>query len=219
VSDTEFVHCFTTHMQSAGHAHEKEQTASVRMSQVCALKEFIDDCVYDKGPRDLVLMMGDFNINALPRDGQRHEYEMLLNILRGRVHAGDRSTKEAVPATAGHHKIISFDPIQFEVRDVALERYGGQHPITHGDVTKEGEPVERLLTAPERVGCAECVDYSLVLRAAEDIAEGPMVDVKSTRIERFQVEGEEFSHLSGRFCLLLGCGKWGRIARCTSKQH
>ncbi len=189
-------------MQCAGASNEKEQSTSVRLSQICALKEFVDDCIFDKGPRDVVLVMGDFNVNANHED--TFEYEMMLNILRGKV----TNSNDRAKSTTSHHKIISFDPMQFEVKDMLVDRYG-THPITYGDVDASGQPVESVLTTQERLGCRESVDYTFLLRGSEDVGDGGIViDHKSTRVEKFQVEGEEFSHLSGKGRRLAGHDDW-----------
>ena len=60
------LHVFNTHLQTSYERDPsmKDSSVLVRLNQLQALKDFIDECTRDKKPEEPILLMGDFHVNA-----------------------------------------------------------------------------------------------------------------------------------------------------------
>ncbi|KAJ3083283.1 hypothetical protein HK100_009482, partial [Physocladia obscura] len=141
--------------------------AAMRLAQLTALKEFIDDVVMRgaaaksnaSGEEPLVVLAGCFNINSRidelkvrtpqksgeSREGQ--EYLNMLRLLRGDFAKGNSTTTTTAAATAALPS-----PARLQVMDLMYDAVG-EHPVTFGNA---GKP---FLKQPE----TQCVDYILLL--------------------------------------------------------
>ncbi|RKO84414.1 Endonuclease/exonuclease/phosphatase, partial [Blyttiomyces helicus] len=206
VSPTVHIHVFTTHMQSTYEANATltDPSVVVRLNQIVSFKEFIDDCTRGKPAGEPILILGDMNVNARRTPGQgqdSEEYQLMMRILRGEI------TSAPVPAPLGvapNPTAKPIAPVRFRVHDLALASYG-EHPITFGDVVdfESRVPRETALTAPECLRSCGSIDHVLWLNSVDDAdlnkdAKGIKVDIAGTKVQKFMVEGEPFSQLSGK---------------------
>ncbi|KAJ3043213.1 calcium calmodulin-dependent protein kinase type 1G [Rhizophlyctis rosea] len=207
VTPTSNVHIFNTHLQSTYEPKATPSDASVqnRLAQVAALKEFIDACVKDKPTSEPIFVAGSLNVNArrAPESGaDSDEYQTLMKILKGDPavylqHQGS-ITPTAVVAP-GVTATTAPRPTPMFVKDLCKEAYG-EHPVTFGDVTdhQSKTPKETTLTAVESLRSCTCVDYILMLNTV-DGGETTAPSDKTTKVERFGVEGEPFNQLSDHY--------------------
>ncbi|KAJ3124446.1 hypothetical protein HK098_001120 [Nowakowskiella sp. JEL0407] len=222
LTESKYIHVFNTHLQSSTDRLPPitEPTAIVRINQLVALKEFIDDIVKKKLPHEPVFLFGNFNINSRKRPDAgfkpSEEYNLLKKFLRGEVTAVLASSKqEAVNAgsaasgsESGGSSSTSAspktpDPLRLRVYDLVWERYG-ESPVTIGDVvdTQTMAPAETVLTAQDKQQTMQCVDYAFWLNQDDHHINGfncggVRVDLMTTEIEKFKVVGEPYTQLSG----------------------
>ncbi|KAI8829827.1 kinase-like domain-containing protein [Chytriomyces cf. hyalinus JEL632] len=202
--------------------------AAVRLAQLAALKEFIDD-IMRSHPFEAAFLAGSLNVNSRPApskmNGQtaqnKHsdEYLTMLRLLRG----------ELLVTGVKNGGNVTF-PIRLKVNDVMYETQG-EHPVTFGEldgVCRDGDAsdIDPSLSAS--------IDYIMLLSTKEvrrktpkpedaynDTFEqeeydeqslvgnpknliqggGVLIDCKSTKVEKLQVEGEPFTQLSDHYGL------------------
>ncbi|KAJ3216513.1 calcium calmodulin-dependent protein kinase type 1G [Dinochytrium kinnereticum] len=191
-----YVHVINTHLQSSSAnaslisldstsaSSSEKDVASVRMQQIQALKEFIDDCVRKHGSEDdLFIVTGGLNINARASKsrGRQHskDYQDMVQVLTGRV---SHETKEHSSRSSSPMPTVSVarrqpghsaqtpkpapGPVLMDLCDVPYEAFQGEHPVTFGDVVdpgKDSRPRETVLTATEALGACASIDYILCL--------------------------------------------------------
>ncbi|KAI8610168.1 hypothetical protein BC830DRAFT_1246971 [Chytriomyces sp. MP71] len=141
--------------------------ASVRLSQLAALKDFIDD-IMRLYPHDSALLAGCLNVNSRTAPsklgsspGQQHqkhsdEYLTMLRLLRGElivtgVKAGPNSM--SVPCISS--------PIRMQVNDLMYETCC-EHPVTFGETGILNEE-----SGSADPACPTCVDYIMLMKAKE----------------------------------------------------
>jgi len=191
----------------APHLPITDPSVSVRLNQLCSLKEFVDECIKHRAAGEPILLMGDMNVNSRPspKDGveSSEEYNLMHKILTGEI---------SQPPTGGVLGVSSrssalYVPRPLKVLDVLYKRFG-EHPITFGDVTdtKSMTPAETVLTSEEGLATCGSIDYIFSLDVADasqdvspDFKEFATIDISSSRIEKFLVEGEPYTQLSGMY--------------------
>jgi endonuclease/exonuclease/phosphatase family metal-dependent hydrolase len=190
-----------------------DSASGIRLIQLSTMKEFIDDCMRNS-PGEPAILAGGMNVNARScrASGKAHsdEYATMMRLLKGDI-----------IVTGAHTTAPPAHPMRLNVHDLIYESSGREHPITYGDVFEPGKdyrPVETALTAGDGLGSCGSIDYVLWLteriRVPRDQDQEETdrnivrsnsgkthVDLKSTRVERFQVDGEPFTQLSDHYGL------------------
>jgi endonuclease/exonuclease/phosphatase family metal-dependent hydrolase len=189
------MHVFTTNLQrSAGQdvsMHSPE--ALVRQTQIAQLRTFIKSQTLDRRPTEPILVVGDFNLNALPASGvgSTEEYKQMLKLLRGEF-TGLLNTKGLEDFL-----VSPKDCEPLPLVDLLVDRYGS-HPITYGDVGEDGLPVETKLTDRNDLGARHSVDYAFwsppLVKGGIDLDLSNRINLNPMQVRRNM---EEFSHLSG----------------------
>jgi len=206
------VHVFTTHLQSTNDRYPSLMDPSVtaRLRQVTMLKEFIDECTRNKAPHEPIILLGDMNTNARMRSTEHgkessEEYQMLKKILKGDVlKSPSNEAGPSPPQSPTSSNTSVAEPIRYKINDLAYDAYG-HHPITYGDVVEGTKtPKETVLTLPEDLGTACCLDYIFWMNAATqpDLGQqnaGYKIEKNSTSIQRFLVEGAPFTQISDHY--------------------
>ncbi|KAJ3413157.1 hypothetical protein HDV05_008360 [Chytridiales sp. JEL 0842] len=237
ITPSQHVHVFNVHMQSSAttsslssiqspdsaveasnnslnssNTTTTDSVTGIRLLQMAALKDFIDDCMRNN-PGEPAIVAGGLNVNArsCKASGKSHsdEYVTMMRLLKGDI-----------IVTGGHSNQIPTNPLRLNVSDLIYEANGKEHPITYGDVVEPGKdhrPVETTLTASDGLGACGSIDYILWLternrnstaRDHESDEERSVIksnngkavlDLKGTRVERFLVEGEPFTQLSDHY--------------------
>jgi len=202
------LHIYNTHTQANYNGDSK--CAVKRAEHFMAFRKFIEESLVKHEYRqdDIVLMCGDFNVNA--RSGMmRHEKEPVLPKSITLCHmASPPGEYDAVLGyLSNSHKDIIEDVIKKDL---------GEHPLTFGDYTVDEEgritPIETVLTGKHSWGNNESLDYILKLTPKELLEENPhllkagnrtdnalVIKDKSTTIEKFLVEGYPFTQLSDHY--------------------
>ncbi|KAJ3328305.1 hypothetical protein HDU76_010193 [Blyttiomyces sp. JEL0837] len=197
VSPTQSMHVFNSHLQSSSPtaslsainpeasnkssfngavgAPGKDATHAIRLSQIAALKEFIDDCIRNNR-NEPVILAGDFNVNSRANRGtgrgHSEEYMTMLRLLRGEVvlattaqmsqqssasassnaalNGNSRPSSAATNGTAvdnNQKESIQKLPIRLNVHDLIYEANGKEHPVTFGDVVDPARDLRPKETA------------------------------------------------------------------------
>jgi hypothetical protein len=231
ITPTQSIHVFNTHLQSSSttaslasiqspatpnealndsnHSQVSSavanDTPTIRLHQLAALKEFIDE-VTKGSPNDPILLCGDMNVNSrqCKSTGKTHseEYQTMCRILKGDV---------IVTGSRGN-PLMSIHPVRLNLRDIIYEACGNEHPITFGDVMEPGKdprPRETVLTSADGIGACGSIDYIFWMtdrHKDKEVAAAKSkgvsisqctVDTKTTRVERFFVDNEPFTQMSG----------------------
>lgn len=244
VTPNHSIHVFNTHLQSSansvstpdmtnphgaegttlihqsqnygGQQQDASATSLVRLQQISALKDFVDD-IMRVHPNEPVLLAADLNVNsrASRSSGKIHseEYVTLMRMLRGELvlagrpgsaastNSGSGSERQTPSAMAAIPNILKL-----HVTDVIYEASGKEHPITFGDVVQPGKdmrPTETVLTPSDGFGACASTDYILWLERSRPSSNAfPVtIDVKASKVETFLVEGEPYTQLSDHYGL------------------
>ncbi|KAJ3242116.1 calcium calmodulin-dependent protein kinase type 1G [Chytriomyces hyalinus] len=198
--------------------------AAVRLAQLVALKEFMDD-IMRSHPFEAAFLAGSLNVNSRPApskfNGQtaqnKHsdEYLTMLRLLRGEL---------LVTGVKNGGNVTS--PIRLKVNDLMYETQG-EHPVTFGEVDGVCRDGDASDIDPSL--CAS-IDYIMLLSTKEARRKSPkpedayndtfeqeeydeqslagnaknliqgggvLIDCKGTKVEKLLVEGEPFTQLSG----------------------
>ncbi|KXS11617.1 hypothetical protein M427DRAFT_60480 [Gonapodya prolifera JEL478] len=199
-----YAHVFNTQVQSVDsyNTPHTDPASLHRLSQILTLKEFVDECSKSIPCRDPMILVGDFSLNARKsrtNGKDSDDYALLQRVLRGGDELADL---DELLAPVG---VESIKPGRvFHVRDVAVEALN-QHPVLVGDVEDftSWKPRETALTSQANVGVCACPDFMFVLepepeRHSPD-AKVVQVDPRTFAVEKFVVQGEEFSQLSDHY--------------------
>lgn len=205
------LHVFNTHTQATYKNDYQPENKSdhmnflARLKQIQEIRETIDKCLnshsrlFKDGPanfKDIVLIAGDFNVNAkgktLPKanfvdlpwvkrqQGEVfREYEYLIGVL----------------SKDGKDRLV----------DLALTKYG-KHPVTFADVDHSHEdgvprPRELKLTNPTEHFSQQCLDYIFQLFPCADVESSPLfsLDPKDCKVNEFFVKQTHFTQLSDHY--------------------
>lgn len=206
------VHVFNTHTQATyNNTYQPENRGDhnnylARLKQIQEMRQTIDKCLnshsrlFKDGPaefKDLVILAGDFNVNAngtpLPRENFAElpwvkklkretfrEYEYLFGVL----------------SKDGKDKLI----------DLTFEKYG-KHPVTFADsdhtCDSDGKPKpkETRLTNPSEFMSRQCLDYIFQLIPCADIESRSLFDMRinECRVNEFFVKQLHFTQLSDHY--------------------
>ena len=205
LSQTRSLHLFSTHTQASYDTFpsvREDPYAQIRLRQIYRIRAFIDHCLEAAQQDDPIVVCGDFNVDAIPKDnfiGSSNEYQCMINILSGTgINEEFVNTKLAIdgkkPKLNQHGKLLS-SRIKYDVKDVVFDFLNARvdedqrkHPVTFpadGDVKKE-----RL-------------DYIFLLQRADsssnsaDLVSPKKVGIKTAGVCPFNVTREPFKHLSG----------------------
>lgn len=204
VSPRQFIHVITTHLQASYTpiTNLTEPSVVVRLTQVCALKDFIDECTRDKHPDEPIIVMGDMNVDSRrSRDNgveDSEQYMAMMKILRG-----EWTIHNLFPNANGSQAANEAPSIPCQVHDLLYDA-NSQHPITFGDTTdKEGKvPRETVLTAGEGLLTRGSIDYIFWLSHTNQPSQQQpniQADLSQTKVEPFFVQNEPFTQLSDHY--------------------
>ncbi len=199
------IHVFNTHLKSSVDAKNgvNDPSVIVRLHQICALKEFMDDNIRGKAAHEPIFLMGDMGLNGrVAADNGKHseDYNVMIKILRGDINIA-KEINEAFYASGGspgQKRARQYPPIKLGCRDLNYD-FSKEHPITYGDVEsfESMTPREIALTSPDKLGSCVCADYMLQLNFTGQ--ESPLLEIKDAAVDKFLVAGNPFSQLSGLF--------------------
>ncbi|KAM3147690.1 Sphingomyelin phosphodiesterase 2 [Paramecium bursaria] len=192
------LHLFNTHLQASyiGKETNVNATVSTRVDQLLCFNKFmfktIQENQYDK--QDLIIIAGDFNVDARLREGfkitvldqfpdirqalnnpQRYfEYDGLLAIL------------------GGPNKLINL----------YFEKYN-EHPVTYADCLDQESgdklPLETVLTIKEDLNSQQCLDYIFQFVPENYNIQDCQIRVPNIFVEKFQIQGQKFTQLSDHY--------------------
>eukprot|EP00158_Paraphelidium_tribonemae_P007362 Partr_v1_DN28218_c0_g1_i1_m76471 putative calcium calmodulin-dependent protein kinase len=196
----QFMHIFNTNLQTAFDPDSlatydpSEVGTVVRRSQIKALRQFMEHhlnkelTTYEANSQgvslhDIVLLMGNFNINARKgvHDGAAHGEE--YSIFKKMMENPDRDAHQQHDATRSR---------EFRLIDLVYEATG-VHPVTFGETDAEKRPVEQILTNRRFNSVNACTDLIFQV-AVEPTADGyktrcpaKFLDIKkhATAVEKF----------------------------------
>ncbi|KAI8804135.1 kinase-like domain-containing protein [Cladochytrium replicatum] len=178
-----------------GNAWMNDPCLVVRVNQLLALKDFIDDVFRTKAPHEPVVLLGDFNVNARrsvnPSESAQHvkptdEYILMVKILKGEITAA-APPPPAPLAPVGTPKAVinpqlgqspTASGIVNQVAAPAEPRPRQPLRLKIHDIALESmgvHPVtmggdESVLTHPDVVRTRQCVDYVFALRTLDEEA-------------------------------------------------
>jgi len=186
VSQWQYVHLFTTHMQASYFDSEDHQNVindKSRLGQVDELADFIHSKIHNSPFPAIVA--GDFNIHARMANEldsmETKEYQYLIRKLN----------KDGA----------SCSPSHCAVRDL-LKEDTGCHPNTYADVCVEGKPREVVLTHTADLGTALCIDHMLYVDTISNVRSGGITVMSgTTKVEEFLVNpsSHPFTQLSDHY--------------------
>ncbi len=205
------IHLFNTHTQATYHNEYQPDNKSdhknflARLKQLEEIRVAVDKCLnthsrlFRDGPdnfKDLVLVVGDFNVNS-----------------RGKPLPADRFAelawvkKQKLPAFLEYDYltgVLSKDG-KDSIEDLAFEAYGS-HPVTFGDVEHHEEehkkrPREVHLTNPDEFMSEQSLDYIFRLTPFFDFACRSPFKLRDCRVNEFFAQHEKFTQLSDHYGL------------------
>lgn len=219
-----FLHLFNTHMQAnypTTSFKNMKKWVDCRIYQIHEMAEFIELKTRDAAQEDIILCVGDFNINA------REFSEVAKKFYTERALQDDRFKIFIDPKRdplAEYNlliKILEWDD-QLIVTDVVKESFGGESPATFGtsttDENGDEEPEETYFTPTHDLCSNQCIDYILSIRRKE-YSETPeestpkhdtlKIDTKSCSVEKFMVtvKDKPYTQLSDHFGLAVNISK------------
>jgi len=174
LSEHQFVHVFTTHMQASYYDTTDDHNKlndHCRLTQVDEISEFIHRKTHNSPYPALIT--GDYNVNAKHEagDGESREYLYMMK----------RLNKDGETCSPAH----------LPVRDLLKEHNNGIHPTTYADVcpTDSMKPRETVLTHTADHCTQLAIDYIMLLDTKINNKTGGItVKDNSTRVEEFFVD-------------------------------
>lgn len=196
------IHLFMTHTQASYVSAPPltDKSVLVRQEQLSHLRKFIDKCTLNALPEELIILVGDLNVNSRPQsdssnvNGDTDEYLNMIKIL-----SGEGIEANQIDASASPDKRIYNNSKIINVKDVLKERYE-HHPITFGDVIVADDgaasPRETVLTGKDDLLAQASLDYVLLI-GADQSKKRVIIDIQRTRVEEFFVNDASVTQLSG----------------------
>jgi|UniRef100_A0A6C0CZF9 exonuclease III len=171
------IHLFTTHTQ-ASYISNITQSREIRNKQIIQLHKFITEKLNKNfESNDLVLLVGDLNVNSRPKDNENcYDTIEYLDMM----------------------KILSFDN-NYNYIDLLKYDNNGIHPVTYGDI-------ENVLTHSDDLYSKQSIDYILEIKPLSySHTRSINVIPGSCTVEKMLVKNRQFSQLSDHYgvsCLL-----------------
>ncbi|CAG9332048.1 unnamed protein product [Blepharisma stoltei] len=170
-----YIHVFTSHLQSKHPTEDSAQYLAyrlVRRSQLIELRNYIDTKIGNTN--EAAIIAGDLNIDgreelkppAFPDIECKDDYENFINIL------------------SKHGKAALVD---------ILRKKYGHSPATFGRGDENGNPLEKVLTAPDQTLWDESLDYILMIN---ENTSGVTINWSDTHVEPFYISGQPFTQIS-----------------------
>ncbi|CAB4389647.1 unnamed protein product [Rhizophagus irregularis] len=198
------IHLFMTHTQASYVSAPPltDKSVLVRQEQLSLLRKFIDKCTLNALPEELIILVGDLNVNSRPQpdssnvNGDTDEYLNMIKIL-----SGEGIEANQIDASASPDKRIYNNSKIVGVKDVLKERYE-HHPITFGDVIVADDgtvsPKETVLTGKDDLLAQASLDYVLLI-GTDQSKKRVTIDIQRTRVEEFFVSDASVTQLSDHY--------------------
>ena len=203
------IHLFNTHTQATYNNEYHPENKSDHKNFVARLKQLeeirvaIDKCLnshsrlFRDGPdnfKDLVLVVGDFNVNSRGKPLPSQNFHELAWVKKHKS-----TTFLEYDYLSG---VLSKDS-KDKLVDIAFEAYG-THPVTFGDVEHHEEdhkrrPREVYLTNPDEFMSEQSLDYIFHLTPFFDFACRIPFKIKDCKVNEFFTEHEKFTQLSDHY--------------------
>jgi hypothetical protein len=191
------IHLFTLHLQASyltsdQSLYHKELSLITRRHQCQLLKREMTEILSTEfAERDLILMIGDFNINAHEERECLEQNSLLKAFIPEEFHEYNELVQLMEGTRDGEHLLRC----QYRLRDLLFEHYGF-HPTTYGE---EGLMV---LTHRDEYGIPQRLDYAFQVECRH--SKPALVPViASCEVEKGKVEGQPFTQLSDHYGMTL----------------